>query len=138
MPTETLTKHQRHLMLAMAVAYMRRLDDRRRTYEEECRRDAAQGYIPHYCIHGTNRWTDYDNICGPCEDGYTDRELALMQAYGDVRSYLARLDAVKEFNTSTKASDQHVGRTMTDVMWDWAMEPLEILTTHKRPTRNLP
>lgn len=21
------------------------------------------------CEHGTSRWTDYDNICGPCEDG---------------------------------------------------------------------
>lgn len=23
---------------------------------------------PHYCVHGTNQWTDYDNICHYCED----------------------------------------------------------------------
>lgn len=22
------------------------------------------------CIHGTSNWTDYDNICGACEEGY--------------------------------------------------------------------
>jgi hypothetical protein len=24
------------------------------------------------CIHGTSNWTDYDNICGACEDGDGD------------------------------------------------------------------
>lgn len=138
MPTTTLSKAQHSLMLALAVAYMRRLDERRRTYEEECRRDSAQGYRPHYCIHGMNLWTDYDPICGPCEDGYTDRELALAQAHTDVRSYMARLNAVNAFTTSAKEAGQDVGRTLTDTIWDWVQGPLEILTTHRRPTRNLP
>ena len=30
---------------------------------------AKEGYRPQFCIHGTNQWTDYDNICGGCEEG---------------------------------------------------------------------
>lgn len=44
--------------------------ERFEAHEEESRNYAKQGYRNHYCVHGTNQWTDYDNICGPCEDGY--------------------------------------------------------------------
>lgn len=40
-------------------------------YRESCEKWAREGYRPHYCEHGTNQWTDWDNICGPCEDGLT-------------------------------------------------------------------
>lgn len=30
------------------------------------------GYGPARCFHGTNLWTEYDPICGPCEDGQFD------------------------------------------------------------------
>lgn len=30
-----------------------------------------KGYTYPACEHGTSRWTDYDNICGPCEDGFS-------------------------------------------------------------------
>ena len=39
-------------------------------YLADCEDDRRQGYRSHYCEHGTNQWTDYDNICGMCEDGY--------------------------------------------------------------------
>lgn len=39
-------------------------------YADQCAEYAEQGYRPHYCVHGTNQWVDYDNICGPCEEGY--------------------------------------------------------------------
>lgn len=29
----------------------------------------GQGHTYPSCIHGMSRWTDYDNICGGCEDG---------------------------------------------------------------------
>ena len=38
-------------------------------YLQECEHYRRQGYRPQHCEHGTNQWTDYDNICGPCEDG---------------------------------------------------------------------
>jgi hypothetical protein len=40
-------------------------------YLMDCESWSEQGYRPHYCEHGTNQWTDYDNICGGCEDGIT-------------------------------------------------------------------
>lgn len=32
-------------------------------------RHLNQGHTFPVCIHGSSRWTDYDNICGGCEDG---------------------------------------------------------------------
>jgi hypothetical protein len=29
----------------------------------------GKGYAFPVCIHGMSQWTDYDNICGGCEDG---------------------------------------------------------------------
>lgn len=55
--------------LTLARTY---LNDERRMFadfEEECAEYARQGFRPHFCVHGTDQWTDYDNICGPCEDG---------------------------------------------------------------------
>ena len=40
-------------------------------YDQYCADMAKEGYAPQYCIHGTNQWTDYDNICGGCESDYT-------------------------------------------------------------------
>jgi hypothetical protein len=53
----------------LAVILLNGYRNRFAEYEEECAEYARQGYRPHYCIHGTNQWTDYDNICGGCEDG---------------------------------------------------------------------
>lgn len=36
-----------------------------RAMVEEC---AKEGYRAPYCIHGTDNWTDYDNICYGCEE----------------------------------------------------------------------
>ena len=38
-------------------------------YLEACDQYAREGFIPRTCIHGTYGWTDYDNICGGCEEG---------------------------------------------------------------------
>jgi hypothetical protein len=54
-----------------ALAAVKRFRRYHADYLAECESDRRQGYRPHYCEHGTNQWTDYDNICGPCEDGRT-------------------------------------------------------------------
>lgn len=48
---------------------------------DECQR---QGYRPQYCIHGTNTWTDYDNICPGCEDGIYPQDITYMDVLKDV------------------------------------------------------
>lgn len=61
----------------------------------------TKGYAYPACEHGTSRWTDYDNICGPCEDGIylsngvVRRQFALAEA--KMRNErLARLNATFE------------------------------------------
>jgi hypothetical protein len=53
------------------------LDKKRKMYERHDEdvarwyRSADGKYKYPTCIHGTSTWTDYDNICGDCENGYT-------------------------------------------------------------------
>lgn len=72
-----------------------RLFEQQREYEAEAREAADAGLRPHYCIHGTNLWTDYDNICGGCEDG----EFTQYSTAEQVREYaraLAEAEAARE------------------------------------------
>ena len=64
-----------HLRRALAILHEkeRQYNERLEQYERECREYAADGYRPHYCLHGVNLWTDYDNICGWCEEGEPTR-----------------------------------------------------------------
>jgi len=64
--------------------------------------DRAAGYRSHYCVHGTNNWTDYDNICGPCEDGLTSLEAYLpilrQDALRNAKLFWADLDKLTAAN----------------------------------------
>lgn len=93
-----------------------RLVTQSKEYLRECEEYAEQGYRPATCFHGTSLWTDYDNICGPCEDSMYDprwhslfgtefNELAESDAYAIARNRkfdsmieMIREDA-KEINT---------------------------------------
>jgi hypothetical protein len=65
METSTKTSKQ---VLALALVILNRGRKAWAMYLEECEQASKEGYRPHYCFHGTNLWTDYDNICGMCED----------------------------------------------------------------------
>ncbi|QIN94779.1 hypothetical protein PP460_gp023 [Streptomyces phage Muntaha] len=54
----------------------------------------GKGYSFPYCEHGSSRWTDYDNICGPCEDGYSVYQLAVWNAESKVAEYRKRAEWV--------------------------------------------
>ncbi len=49
-----------------------------------------------YCEHGTYQRTDYDNICGHCEDGVTmgDPVTRRAAAIAEARSRMAEIDAL--------------------------------------------
>lgn len=61
-------------VLKLAAAIARSLEQDYRDYLESCESYRRDGYRPRTCEHGTSLWTDYDNICGPCEDGITMRD----------------------------------------------------------------
>lgn len=91
---------------------------------QEEREAAEQGFRPHYCIHGTNQWVDYDNICYGCEEGVTLLRMACERAFGRVTEAHRRTDIV-----ITAMNDlMHVpGVTMDrQVMIDWALAPVQL------------
>lgn len=81
-------------------------------YELDCADYAKDGYRPARCFHGTNLWTDYDPICGPCEDGYgwfdrnLFRELAISQAKQAFEEFNERLDFYQKASTLHAPLDQ--------------------------------
>lgn len=58
-------------VLRLAAAIARDLEAGYRDYLEACESYRRDGYRPAHCEHGTSLWTEWDNICGPCEDGLT-------------------------------------------------------------------
>jgi hypothetical protein len=67
---ETMAKRTEKRVLVLALTILNFYRKEFELYEEVKREAYKEGYRPHYCIHGTNLWTDYDPMCGPCEDGY--------------------------------------------------------------------
>lgn len=63
----------------------------------------GMGYAFPYCPHGMSLWTDYDNICGYCEDSRTPYEIALgiaAQREAEYDNGMALLKAVHAFPLS--------------------------------------
>ena len=87
-------------------------DDRRYNY-------GGKGWAYPYCPHGTSQWTDYDNICGRCEDGHSVYQLAIWAAQEKAAEIKERIDWL----TSAPKSFRH-----TD-MWketlDWAIKGIQ-------------
>lgn len=77
----------------------------------------GKGYSYPYCPHGSSNWTDYDNICGPCEDGYSVYQLALWSAQEKVAKYNERVDWVV---SAPKGLDNDIRRKLIE----WAVEPV--------------
>lgn len=65
------SKAEKAVIYKMALKIVEQYRDQYAEYERDCESDRERGYRAHYCEHGTNQWTDYDNICGGCEEGLT-------------------------------------------------------------------
>jgi hypothetical protein len=85
---------------------------RRAEYERECAEYREQGYGPHYCIHGTNLWTDYDNICGGCEDSHDDATWADIVAHANVHRVMLTMLA-------REAMDRHGWYDRAETLSKW-------------------
>lgn len=94
----------------------------------------GKGYTYPECIHGASRWTDYDNICGPCEDGYSIHELALIRGHANAREFLRRSDVM---GTAFRAEAPN---EIVNALTDWAFEalPTEFRKHTPATVRNLP
>lgn len=81
----------------------------------------GQGHRYPACPHGTDLWTDYDNICGPCEDGYTPYQLALMEAYQIAGAYQSRCDVIAPL---TAHRHTLLAGTWKDLQ-EWSFAPMD-------------
>lgn len=84
------------LVLERALHLLRQGRRIRDDYERECRYYARKGYIPRTCIHGTNQWVEWDNICWGCEEGIhpDDPRHCLDQAWQEYNEFQRRLDVI--------------------------------------------
>jgi hypothetical protein len=116
------------LVATVALPILAGLKAREREYAEECAQWSRQGYRPHYCIHGTNLWVDYDNICAGCEDGRSVYEQALDGAHAAIAESNRRRDVMSAMLIAAieacapAASD--VPQQAIDALVEWALEPV--------------
>ena len=116
MKTKTRTDR---LVLAYALVAIKGLRKRDAAYREECEEYAKQGYAPHYCKHGTNLWTDYDNICGPCEDSASNYEIALAYGHETAREYMKRVEMIVQVSASGFFSREVTEQMVNELLaWD--------------------
>lgn len=93
----------------------------------------GSGYRFPECIHGMSLWTDYDNICGGCEDGLTVYQEALYAGHRDAAAYLDRMSVVQY------AVDQGVPAPIIEDLTTWGLDILPSFTAHKKlDPRRLP
>lgn len=77
--------------------------------------EGGRGHTFPHCIHGSSRWTDYDNICGGCEDSATK----LQSAQEIAREGFLRFNDRFEWLQSAPGDLPHdIRRTITD----WAFQ----------------
>lgn len=77
----------------------------------------GRGYSYPACIHGSSLWTDYDNICGGCEDSTTATRAAVEIADGIVREFNKRLDWAS-------AAPRNLPRELSSEIWKYVCEPV--------------
>lgn len=110
--TEKMSVAEFMFCLNLARKFSREWAEQR---EQDERGWAERGYRAHYCIHGTNQWTDYDNICGGCEDGVTLRQMACEHAWSIVKETRERMAFTREATRMGAPVD-------TNALWAWSME----------------
>lgn len=95
--------HVKRKIMKLALELLQLERAKYAAHEEEVRNwyrsgDGRNGYRFPVCIHGSSLITDYDNICGGCEDGYTyfeyerDAREAIDRARRAVKVYYDRVE----------------------------------------------
>lgn len=98
----------------------------REEWAEGARLSYAEGFRPHYCIHGTNQWTDYDNICGACENyGYNGLPNPYEVAVATVRQAEREAQARRELALPVLyMMDHRRDQGLRDALLEWTWAPI--------------
>lgn len=81
----------------------------------------GKGYAFPHCEHGSSRWTDYDNICGGCEDGFdpTDRRYCLDLAWNRYNSTIERM---LDVTTLVSKHQRTMPEDLRKALVDWSLD----------------
>ena len=88
--------------------------------------EGGKGYrYPYSCIHGASAYTDYDNICGPCEGGYAHWDYAreLADAYRDAVWAFSQRDE-RYSSVSNVVGNGRVPFDIRVALAEWALAPV--------------
>lgn len=87
--------------------------------------DGGRGYSYPACVHGVSRWTDYDNICGPCEDGYGhfDWHREARYAVESAKSRLAAVEARQGW-WDARPNGHRMPDELHNALIKWIYEPI--------------
>lgn len=80
----------------------------------------GRGYTYPECVHGTSRWTDWDNICGGCEEGASLADIYIGQVRHAFRQFQERNLAVKDLRDSGYNSTEQLRP-----LYEWSFEPID-------------
>lgn len=82
--------------------------------------EGGRGHRYPECIHGSSLWTDYDNICGGCEDGEDDYLRALRIAERVSRN-------LNERTAWTSYRPTDLPHDLAVALIEWAFAPLKAI-----------
>ena len=77
----------------------------------------GNGYRYPVCPHGMSLWTDYDNICGRCEDPISVYQEALIYAYADWSKTQERMNWLMPMYVK-------LPEYLKESLMEWATEPM--------------
>lgn len=98
-------------------------------YQAECDEAYSDGYRPHYCRHGVNLWTDYDPMCGACEDGrgYWDYPAECAEALDTAKRAIAECDRRQELAHAVIVEPRMSATVISELM-TWILAPMSAIT----------
>jgi hypothetical protein len=108
-------------IVAAEQAYREEVDAWYTTGDGRPSSEGGRGYTFPHCIHGSSRWTDYDNICGGCEDGYGAAEMAI----GEARTaYIRFVDFFDWMSASPAALPEDIRKQIAEFSVSLFPQPL--------------
>lgn len=90
--------------------------------------DGGLGYVYPSCIHGMSLWTNYDNICGGCEDGglSTWEAMAREAIWEAKRRQRVSVDRRKAILDNGLITRHDLPAELRNALLGWMVEPLEV------------
>lgn len=101
------------------LARVRAMYEAHEAHAEECHR---QGFRAHYCAHGVNMWTDYDAMCGECENGR--QRFHYMEEAEAALGYAKAQQAKMEVRLNAVVALAAMGAPVSAELSAWVAEPI--------------